>query len=113
MFVRAETIISAGHSVILDATFIEPDRRVSAQRLAEQVRVPFLGLWLDAPNTVQAARLRARTGDASDADTKVLDAQLASDLGMMTWHRIDAAGNAEQVKALATRQLKRFIKVRT
>ncbi len=105
MFERAGTILSAGHSVILDATFIDPGLRQAVHDLADRTKVPFHGVWLDAPRAVLAARLEARTGDVSDADVTVLDAQLAADPGPMTWHRIGAEGDAGKVAARVVQQL--------
>lgn len=101
MFDRAVAILSAGHSAILDATFIDPELRASAEAVAARAKVPFLGLWLGAPGEVLAARVRSRNGDASDADEAVLRSQLATDLGPMTWHGVDASGDPDSVKAAA------------
>ncbi len=35
-----------------------------------------------------AARIAARTGDASDADTQVLEQQLQRDLGAIGWEKV-------------------------
>jgi predicted kinase len=101
MFDRAKTILAAGHSVILDATFVDPRLRSAAQKTAAEAAVPFHGFWLDAPHNILAARIKARLVDASDADTAVLDAQLAADRGTITWRRIDADAKAEMVKSRA------------
>lgn len=105
MFSRAEAILAAGHSVILDATFIDPSLRAMAEKAAEQSGVRFDGFWLDAPHSVLFARLAARTCDASDADAAVLKTQLDADLGTMSWHQIDAESEADQVKLLAVEHL--------
>ncbi len=105
MFGRAEAILAAGHSVILDATFIDPGLRAMAGKVADQSGVPFEGFWLDAPRSVLFARLAARTCDASDANVAVLKMQLDSDLGTMSWHQIDAGRVADQVKSLVVEHL--------
>lgn len=104
LFARAATIIAAGHSVVLDATFVDPELRAMARDLAARASVPFHGLWLDAPRPVLEARLLGRTGDASDADPGVLARQLAADRGDVTWRHIDAAGDAAAVLASALEQ---------
>ena len=49
--------------------------------------VPFDGVWLDAAEAELRRRIAARTGDASDADLKVLEQQLARDPGEIGWRR--------------------------
>ena len=86
LFDAARRALQAGVSVILDATFRDPQRR--AQALALQPGAT--GLWLDAAPDVLRARVSARTGDASDADLAVLERQLASGAFASEWRRIDA-----------------------
>lgn len=110
MFDRAEHILSSGHSVILDATFINDGLRVKAREVANRTNVPFHGLWLEAPHGVLEARLRDRTGDVSDADTTVLNKQLSADLGTLKWHVIDAAANSNEVESQAIKRLQAAIR---
>jgi hypothetical protein len=93
----ATTALGAGHAVIADAVFAREGERRAIARVAERLKIPFVGLWLDAPRTVMAARLDARRNDASDATARVLDQQLGYDLGNLTWTRIDAATGAAAV----------------
>lgn len=77
----ARAIISAGHTVILDATFLRRVQRDRIHALAEELRVPFLILAFEASETTLRERvvLRERTGvDASEAGLAVLEQQLAS-----------------------------------
>ncbi|MCB1334929.1 MAG: AAA family ATPase [Roseivivax sp.] len=90
LFARAETILRAGHSVLVDATFLDPALRLAVSDVARRAGVPIHGLWLDAPVTVLEDRLRKRVGDASDADVAVLHKQLAAPRGTMAWHALDA-----------------------
>ncbi|WP_121066496.1 AAA family ATPase [Chachezhania antarctica] len=92
MFDRAATILDAGHSVILDATFIDPALRDEAEATAARTGVPFSGFWLDAPRDTLTTRLEARVGDASDADSSVLMMQLETGTGPLSWQKIDASG---------------------
>lgn len=91
MFHRAESILKAGHSVLLDATFLDQAIRSRAETLADQVRVPFTGLWLTAPLPVLISRVTARSGDASDADAGVVRQQVVQDCGTINWTRVNAA----------------------
>ncbi len=105
LFTRAETMLAAGHSVILDATFLDPHLRVSAEEVASRAGVSFQGLWLDAPAPVLQGRLQSRQGDASDADTAVLTRQMAAERGEMNWIDIEASGDPASVLSAARETL--------
>ena len=95
MFAQARAALDIGHSVVLDAVFLDPAMRVAAAAAAGPH--PFLGLWLEAPRAVLNARVAARSAeglDASDADVAVLARAAAVDPGPIAWQRIDAAGDA-------------------
>lgn len=94
MFSAAATCLRAGASVVLDAAFLKPQERDTAERLAAEAGVHFEGVWMEAPPETLAARVAGRKGDASDADVEVLRAQLALDLGDIRWRRAhDAAAS--------------------
>jgi predicted kinase len=84
---RAERVLRAGHSVILDAVFARPAERAAAEALARRVGVPFQGIWLDVPKEVAQARVAKRTADASDATPPVVGRQYDYDLGEIRWQR--------------------------
>ena len=44
---------------------------------------------MQTPEPVMRERLRQRRGDVSDADERVLDAQLARDVGEVAWTRMN------------------------
>ncbi len=88
---RAEKILRAGHSAILDATFLDTDRRDQARDLARHLGVPFHGFWLEAPRSTLEARIRARRASASDADVEILRRQIEQSLGSIEWPRLDAS----------------------
>jgi aminoglycoside phosphotransferase family enzyme/predicted kinase len=77
--------LAAGCAVVLDAVFLKPDERAAAEALARAAGVRFTGVWLEAPADTLRARVAARTSDASDADVKVLERQLALDPGAVGW----------------------------
>ncbi len=108
MFERARTILAAGHTVVLDATFVDPAMRAAAERIAAQDRVPFRGIWLDASRDVLERRIAARAGDASDADLGVLRQQLEAPLGPLDWLRLDAARDSEAILTAARNALSRL-----
>lgn len=99
---EARLALAAGVSVILDAAFLRPFERADAAILAVQMGVGLEGRWMETPDAVLRQRLRARTGDASDADEAVLDRQLQLDLGEIAWRRVDACAPLErQIEASA------------
>ena len=74
----ARTIIEAGYPVIVDASFIERERREPFKALAAALGVPFLILHCHAPDEVLSARIvdrRNAGADASEADLDVLRMQ--------------------------------------
>jgi hypothetical protein len=72
----ARALLGAGKTVIVDATFLDPARRVPFEALARELAVRYRILELTASPEVLKRRLRARRGDASDADVVVLERQL-------------------------------------
>lgn len=69
----ARALLRAGWPVVIDAAFLKRDERLAARELAAGLRVPFAILHCDAPDAVLRQRLRARRGDASEADVAVLE----------------------------------------
>ncbi|MFO1196109.1 MAG: AAA family ATPase [Burkholderiaceae bacterium] len=77
----AGEVLGAGFTVIVDATFLERARRTRLRELARAHGVRFAIVDVRAPEPVLRERVSARHAagtDASDADLRVLDAQLAS-----------------------------------
>ncbi len=90
MFALAATILKAGRAMVLDATFLGSEQRGRAERLAAELQVPFAPVWLEGDAALLRARLRGRGRDASDAGAVVLEAQLARDIGQLSWRRLSA-----------------------
>ncbi|HEY7230481.1 MAG TPA: AAA family ATPase [Pseudolabrys sp.] len=91
---KARRVISAGHSAIVDAVFANPDERAEIAKTSLNAR--FIGLFLSAGLESRIARVRARTGDASDADAAVAQEQEKFDLSSVDWAKIDASGTPEE-----------------
>jgi hypothetical protein len=91
MLREAELCLEAGRAVVLDAAFLEPDRREAAEALAADLNVPFRGFWLEAPADVVRQRVAQREGDASDADLAVVEAQARRDVGQVDWTFLSAS----------------------
>jgi aminoglycoside phosphotransferase family enzyme/predicted kinase len=74
---KAGAALDAGFSVILDAAFLRRAERDAARVLAQDHGATFTIIDCDAPLPVLRERLRARTGDASEADEQVLERLLS------------------------------------
>ncbi len=95
----AGRVAGGGHSVVADATFLDPALRAALAGRAVSLGLPFAGAWLAAPLAVLEARIAGRAGDASDADLAVLRRAAATDPGPGTW-RVVAAEQAESAIAV-------------
>ena len=74
----AEQIITAGFSVIVDATFLKYEQRKMFKLLAERTDAPYIILQLTASVEVMKQRIIERKNDVSDAGIAVLDHQLSN-----------------------------------
>jgi len=104
---RAGAIAAAGHSAILDATFLSPAERADVRARAAALGAGFTGIWLEADPQVLEARVAARRGDASDADVAVLRQQLERHAAPDDWARVDAGGPVDAVVAAAAQALRK------
>src|SRR5690606_24121176 len=78
---RARVALQAGYPVIIDAAFLRATERDDFRALAQELGVPFAILHCRADPAVLRERVSARSerrDDASEADSVVLEAQLAS-----------------------------------
>jgi predicted kinase len=98
---QTRIVARAGHPVIVDAVFSRDADRAAIQRAAEAAGVPFVGLWLDAPERVLVERSRRRRADASDAGAAVIHAQVAEGAGNVAWTTIAADGEPGSVAVRA------------
>jgi hypothetical protein len=103
---RADVALRGGCGVIMDAVYATPRERQAIERVAAAASVPFVGLWLDAPEATLIERAGQRQQDVSDADAAVVRMQRARDTGPIGWHRIDASGLPEAVAHRANEFLK-------
>lgn len=99
---RAAVTVREGHSVVVDAVYARPSDRQVIEQVAATASVPFVGLWLDAPEPVLIARTEQRRNDPSDADANVIRMQRAQARGDIGWSRIDASPSVISVLARAT-----------
>lgn len=107
---RANIVVRGGHAAIADAVFSRPEDREAIEHTVAAAGVPFVGLWLDAPEWALVARSEGRRLDASDADAEVIRQQIAQDTGRIAWHRIDASSPLERVVERTTVLLGEYLK---
>ena len=106
---QAAATLRGGHCAIVDAVFGRSSNRQMIERIASDMSVPFVGLWLEAPETMLVARTEQRRHDASDADANVIRMQHRQGIGQMTWHRIEASGSPGLVLEYAVQHLERDV----
>jgi uncharacterized protein len=88
---QARSVAAGGHTVILDATFLDPGLRRRVAAAMEIAKVRFIGIWLHAPLSVLEARINARHADASDATVAILRRASAKDPGNLDWLAVEAS----------------------
>jgi hypothetical protein len=71
MMRRAQTFLSAGFSVIMDATFLHEDARSSARGTAAKVGAPAMFVFAHCPERVVKSRLRRRSSEYSFSDANL------------------------------------------
>jgi aminoglycoside phosphotransferase family enzyme/predicted kinase len=102
----ADSIVRAGHSVIVDAVYARPADRRAIEQIAAEASVPFVGLWLDAPDATLIDRVQRRRGDPSDANADVIRAQRREGTGIVDWPRLDASAAPDAVLSQALASLR-------
>jgi aminoglycoside phosphotransferase family enzyme/predicted kinase len=103
---RASLAVREGHTAIVDAVYARPADRLVIEGVAADGSVPFVGVWLDAPERTLIARADQRRYDPSDADAAVIRMQRAQQTGAIGWHRIDAAAVTDVVLQSAVTHLR-------
>jgi uncharacterized protein len=96
---KADRIVAAGHSVIVDAVFGRPDEREAIAAVAKNANVAFHGVFLVSDLKTRLDRVGGRSLDASDADGDVARRQDAMALGHVDWTKVDASGPLEDTLA--------------
>jgi aminoglycoside phosphotransferase family enzyme/predicted kinase len=90
VFKKAETVLNAGHSAIVDAVFPGHAARAQLCELAHRTNANFWGFWLEADPSIVRQRIAGRGAGASDADAAVAEAQLKTVVPPEGWVKIDA-----------------------
>jgi uncharacterized protein len=104
---QAETALKAGQCVIVDAVHKTPEERRLVAAVAENLGVPFTGLWLTAPVEVLIGRIAHRRADASDANAAVVMLQADEPSGEIDWTALDASRPIGAIAAAALREVER------
>jgi aminoglycoside phosphotransferase family enzyme/predicted kinase len=97
LFQKARIALKAGHTVVVDAVFSCGLRRAQIERVAQDLNLEFVGIWLTAPEDVLTARISGRQGDASDATPDVVRRQFTQGTGPISWNLVDAGATREDV----------------
>jgi len=96
---QARLAVLGGQAVVVDAVHVRPEERARIRRVADNLGVPFVGVWLSAPESTLVERVASRRLDVSDADEQVVRGQLARNLGPIDWCQVDASGTPDYVLA--------------
>jgi hypothetical protein len=102
---RALMALAGGRAVIVDAVHAKEEEREAVAALARKARIPFTGLWLEAPPETMRGRVARRSGDVSDATPEVIEAQLGYDIGRQGFEVIDASLPLDQVVASCLKRI--------
>ncbi|HSF92667.1 MAG TPA: AAA family ATPase, partial [Paracoccaceae bacterium] len=94
---RAQNILKSGHSVLIDATFLDPAEREKATAVAATANIAVHRFWLDAPPEILIERVTGRSGDASDADADVVRSQYATAVLPIDWQIVSAVGSVADI----------------
>lgn len=102
---QASDALAAGHAVVCDAVFASRAEREAMGGVAAGAHVPFVGVWLEAPEATLLSRVSGRSSDPSDATEKVVRAQLAGGANAPEWEQVDADGDGDHTHDLLRRRL--------
>jgi uncharacterized protein len=104
---KAQRVIAAGHSAIVDAVFSTAGERDAIEAVTTSASILFRGMFLMADLARRIERVGARSGDASDADAEVVRQQESYELGSLDWSKVDASNTPEDTLAHARAALAR------
>jgi len=91
---RTETVLSQGHSVVVDAVSARETERAVIRDAARRAKVAFAGIFLAADLATRQRRVGRRRADASDATPEVAALQETYNIGPIDWAIVDASGTS-------------------
>jgi aminoglycoside phosphotransferase family enzyme/predicted kinase len=98
---RAAALLSAGESVVLDATWSDAAQREAARSVAERTCADLVALHCRVPDDVTATRLKERASGPSDADLGIATVMAAREAAWPEAVALDTTGPLESVIARA------------
>ncbi|GGR84137.1 hypothetical protein GCM10010269_24110 [Streptomyces humidus] len=98
---RAAALLSAGESVVLDATWSDAAQREAVRRVAERTSADLVALHCHVPQDVSAARLSTRASGPSDAGLDIAAAMAAREPAWPEAVAVDTGGPLESAVARA------------
>lgn len=104
----ASTILQAGYTVIIDASFLKQSQRQQFITLARQYRVSHSFVSCEAPNDVLRDRIRQRAkkgSDPSEATVEVLEYQIQSQQPLTPQELVSAVITRSPATAFTSQQL--------
>lgn len=103
---QAKAALMSGQCVVLDAVFANPAQRRAAAELARSCKVPFTGIWVDAPEEVRVERVMSRKRNVSDVTADVARDQSGYNVGEVDWDMVDSSGKKKETVRQALSILK-------
>lgn len=103
---KCAMVLKAGHSVIADGVFGQPEERADIEQIAKTNGARFRGIWLEGPEAALERRIEGRRHDASDATITVLHRQIATVQVPAGWGIISAEGALVEVVSRAMETLR-------
>ncbi|MBV6271883.1 AAA family ATPase [Alcaligenaceae bacterium CGII-47] len=88
----AQAVLHCKHAVVADGVFDRLAEQDRIEHVARSADVPFTGLWLYADPQQMITRVNERHDDPSDATVAVVRAQLARNISVPDWIKIEASG---------------------
>lgn len=100
---RARELLTAGRSVVLDATWTDPDMRERARLLAARARAESIEIECTVPPLTSLQRIATRRSSASDATRQVYESMARGRAPWPSARRVSCGGTvAESVDAALT-----------
>lgn len=102
---EARAALTAGTSIIADATFTSRGFRDRVEALARELDVPFSGIWLNADMALREERIANRRNDPSDATVDLIRQFRTPPKAPKNWLQLDAGQSLGQLAEQARIQL--------